>query len=76
MSLNFDSVFGNECVSIKCPKCKADIKITLNQVGSTICCPSCNSSIELKASDSFNSSKASIDNSLKDLNKTIKNFGK
>lgn len=76
MSLSFDSTFGNKQVSVNCPICKSQMKITLNQVGSTIFCPYCKKSIDLQAGNNFNSSKKSIDKSFKDLNKTLKSFGK
>ena len=76
MSLNFDSIFGNKEISANCPICKSPIKIRLNQVGTTIHCPVCKKSIDLKAGNNFNSNKKSIDKSLNELNRTLKNFGK
>ncbi len=74
--LNFNSTFGNKEISANCPLCKNPIKIKLNQVGTTISCPFCRKSIALEAGNNFNSNKKSIDKSFKDLNKTLKNFGK
>lgn len=76
MSLNFNSIFGNKEISTNCPMCKSPMKIKLNQVGTTIHCPFCKKSIDLKAGNNFNSNKKSIDKSLNQLNRTLKNFGK
>lgn len=76
MSLNFNSTFGNKDVSVNCPLCKKELKIKLNQVGSIIQCTYCKKTIELKAGNSFSSSKKSVNKSFKDLEKTLKNFGK
>lgn len=76
MALNFNSTFGNKEISANCPLYKKLIKIRLNQVGTTIHCPFCRKSIDLKAGNNFDSNKRSIDKSLRDLDKTLKNLGK
>lgn len=76
MTLNFNSIFSNKEISANCPLCKKTIKFKLNQLGTTIHCPFCRKSIDLKAGNNFDSNKESINNSLKDLDKTLKSFGK
>ncbi len=74
--LNFDSLFGDSAIDYDCPKCKAKIPITLNDVGETITCPKCGVKIEFQKYDSFDKSIDEVNNSLKDLNNTLNNLGK
>lgn len=75
--VSFDSLFGNTKIDMKCPKCTYKLKITLNDIGSTITCPNCSNSIYLQDDNkSVHTSKRNIDKSLKELEKTFKKFGR
>lgn len=76
MGLNFKDTFGKADVSINCPKCNYKFSIKLNQIGTTVSCPGCRRSIQLNSSSQTNNSVKNIDKSFKDLEKTLKNFGK
>lgn len=75
-NLNFDSLVGNQVLDLDCPKCNAKVPYTINDVGNTIVCPGCSVEITLQATDSLSESKQSVDKALKDLQNTLKNFGK
>lgn len=76
MGLNFNNVFGKANVDISCPKCNRKFSITLNQIGTTVVCPSCRKSIFLQESTDSSKNISNIDKSLRKLDKTFKNFGK
>jgi len=48
----FYNIVNNAEHSVKCPKCNADIKVTLNDNGSTIKCPNCESDIKVEVNHS------------------------
>lgn len=66
-------------VDVPCPKCKANISISLKQVEQqeTIICTACNSQINLvDKAGSAQKAVRDINKSFKDLKNTIKKFGK
>lgn len=76
MGLNFNDVFGKADVDINCPECNRKFSIKLNQIGTTVVCPSCRKSIFLQDSNNSKRNISNVDKSLKKLDKTLKNFGK
>ena len=69
--LDYDSLFGDSEIKINCPECNAEISITLNDAGKTIVCPKCSAEITLNKNNSFDESVKSVDESLKDFEKTL-----
>ena len=74
--INFNSMFGDINIDYTCPKCKSEIPITLNDAGKTITCPKCNVEIELQKDESFDKSVDDANDSLKEFEDTLNNFGK
>lgn len=72
---SFNDLFGDAEIDIECPNCKKSFTIMINQIGSTVVCPSCQSSVELKKDSSFNDSVENITDALDEFNETFKNFG-
>jgi len=71
--------FNNERININCPECKRTISVTLKQVADevTVKCK-CGQAVKLKDDDK-GSAKRSISNlnqSMKELKDTLKNFGR
>lgn len=44
----FYNIANNAEISAKCPNCNADVKVTLNDNGSTVKCPNCESDIKVE----------------------------
>ena len=70
---------SNSWISFTCTNCGYEVEIQLIDAKSerTVYCHNCKSVIQLKDSEaSVHSSMESINNSIKELEKLIKNFGK
>lgn len=66
-------------VAHKCPSCGGNIQFTLGQLSNqkTIKCNSCNTNIKLEDSNGKSKSELKkVNKAFKDLDKTLKNFGK
>lgn len=74
--LSFESLFGDASLEIDCPECGALVPFNFNDVGGIIKCPNCSTEIQLDKADNFDESVESVNNSLEDFEKTLKNFGK
>ncbi|MBV4417170.1 transposase [Clostridium tyrobutyricum] len=73
--LNFNSLFGDQELSMDCPECGKDVPYTLNDIGKAVVCPHCKTKINLEKDLNFDSTKNSIEKSLDDFEKTLDNFG-
>lgn len=71
-----ESLFDDVELDIDCPNCDKEILFKFNDVGKSITCPHCSESIFLKDDGSFSKGKESVNKSLNDLEKALKNFGR
>lgn len=74
MSLSFNSLFGEQDISINCPVCKKIIELKLNQVDSEVECPNCKNKFKVKFKEGFSASKAAVDDALKGFEKALGGF--
>lgn len=63
-------LFDDISFEINCPECDAEITISAKQIGSSVVCPKCNVTIDLK-DDGF---KKELHEAEKSLNDLFKNF--
>lgn len=73
--INFDNIW----VDFECPKCKYrdDVQLIDVKTEKTIFCHNCKVNIQLSDSEaSVHTGIESMSNALKELEKTLKNFGK
>ena len=59
-------------MSLKCPKCEAEVKFTLSQVGESVKCAECGILINLQDDGSVRKAQQTVNDSLNDLAKSIK----
>lgn len=70
------SSIRNHTLEMDCPNCNAKVPFTLNNAGKSIECPNCKVKINLDKSNDFDKSIDSVNDSVKELENTFKNFGK
>ena len=79
MDLNLESLFGDADLDIECPGCGHQFPVKLKEVmheGNEVQCPSCKESIGINHEGGTAQELKKADKALKDLEKTLKNFGK
>jgi len=77
--LTLENMFGNARIDITCPGCKHKFNVyfkDLAKEGNKITCPSCKNAIVIQHSPETRQTIKDADKSFRELERTLKKFGK